>query len=370
MFRKIISQLSLSPATIEQVARYAKTVQQKQRLYGTAAVLLAITSVFYALTLILHPSYNPAPTANDLISGGAPSIDTILSAYDTNIGNFRDTVDLLNITRENLEAVSPSDACQSPAADLHYVTGRVAYGNHVQSHIFPGEQPVYIYSTPKADHLSGWCGADREGNQFIIIKADGNIAFTSLPETPPASTDISQSLTTENAHTEPGETVTWKLSTTNTSNYPITKDLQFDFGDIAEYAEYITADFNGIVSSQNHRILWPSVEILPGQSIDMTVTATTKHPIDETSRQRHNPHAYDCTMTAWFGNESRTNVDCPLPKQVEQVLYTLPPVNNLLSLSIFIGLSLLSLAAYLSMRLHAKELRIIRMQLNTGGGSL
>ncbi len=368
MFKKIISQLSLSPATIEQVARYAKKVQVKQRLYGMAAITLAITSLLYGFVIIFHPTYSSSQTANDLVPGGVASPDSIVSAYDTDTGEFRDAAKLLDITRSDLTQVNP-EPCTVDTSIYKYSTGAIAYAASADEHTYtlPSERPLYIRPSAAISKASGWCGETQAGVQFAIIEADGNIATSSLPNTPTATTPLvlSQNVSTEQAKSN--ETATWRLTVANPSSDEVTQDVWFDTGDITEYADITSVSHNGLVSSKEHRILWPGMTIAPYQSIDLTVEATVYHPLDETAQQRHNTHAYDCVMTSSFGNTAEVVVACPATKQLEKLLYDLPSFGNTAGLLLFSGLFLVSLLAYLSLRLHAKELRIIRAQVNTGG---
>lgn len=56
MFKKIISQLSLSPASVEQVARYSFVVRRRARLYTIAAIIFAGISLLYLVVVIIQPT--------------------------------------------------------------------------------------------------------------------------------------------------------------------------------------------------------------------------------------------------------------------------------------------------------------------------
>lgn len=64
MFKKVVSQLSFSPATVERVADYARSVRQRQRLHGWAIVALIVFGVVYGITLAFPPetAADPAHT--------------------------------------------------------------------------------------------------------------------------------------------------------------------------------------------------------------------------------------------------------------------------------------------------------------------
>jgi hypothetical protein len=365
MFKKIVSQISLSPATVEQVALYAKRVQKKRALYGWAAIILATTSILYSLVMVFNPAYTSSPSANDLVPGGLPTKESILSAYDMNTGGFRDAATLFSMSRDDIARVT--SACdKSPIA---YTTGRVSYGDASDEsvHLLANESPIYIRAVDPSVVLDMWCGTTGHGDSFAIVKADGNIVTSSTPKATPKTTLLTRTITADRDTAKPGESLIWRLLAVNTSQDTTTQDLWLDIGDLSEYGHVTAASQDGIISNQEHRILWPDITVAPGESVALTVDAVIYTPIDETARQRHNLQSHDCKISLSFGNNSEVSLSCPLTKQTEQIFSSLPPIHNIVSLALCIVLFLISLTCYLSLSLQLKELRIIRTQVNTGG---
>jgi hypothetical protein len=148
MFKKIVSQLSLSPATIEQVARYAKTTRQNQRLYGWAFIILAAVTILYGAALLTQPVHTSSPTSNDLVPGGLPSADSILSAYDANTNGFQDATRILGINRQILAKAVSQESC-SPT-DMRYITGRTLYSQAADT------QEYQFKNTPPPIHSASF----------------------------------------------------------------------------------------------------------------------------------------------------------------------------------------------------------------------
>lgn len=366
MFRKIVSQLSFSPVTVEQLGKYAKKTRQNQHLYGWSVVLLiALLTLQLASSAITTGPSPTTPTANDLVSGGLPSIDTVLSAYDNNTSSFKDIASLLSISRSNLTAVNLTDKCE--VSDLTtYTTGRTTYQDSKNEYMqLVSGTPVYFRPITTSTS-TGWCGTSDQGERFLINAADGNISFSTLPSEL-TKDQLVRSLTSDKRKAASGQTVTWSLTASNNSGKKTTEDIWFSTGDIAEYAHITSISDEGISTSKESHIVWPSVEIRPGEKKTLKVSAYIDHSIDTTARQSHNTQAYDCKITASFGNSTETDISCPAEKQVETLFYQSTRLEPLMTTYIITALLVLSVVAYISLRIKSREIRIIRKQLNTGG---
>lgn len=362
MFKKIISQLSLSPATVERLGEYAKEVRQQQHLMGWAAIILWCLVTASIFVFVLPLSLSSSQTTNDLVPGGLSSPDAVISAYDNNVDGFRDTASLLSIERSDLQTI---DSCKSPDG-LHYITGKNSYASTPQERIYqlPNAELVYIRDTPTLpSHATGWCG-EAGATDFMISAADGNIYTSALPAEPAVEHGLIRTHTLN--HTEGARTLTWNLSLANRSAAPVTEDVSFSVGDMNEYATITSISSDGILSNTDHHILWPNVELAPDQELTLPVTAVFDTPVDETAQQAHNPHSYDCRIATTFGNTISADVPCSLTKQIETFFHSLPSTSSLISFFVFLGLAIITSGAYFCLRLQTKELRLIRTHLNTG----
>lgn len=367
MFKKIISQLSFSPVTVERLGEYAKSIRKRQHIHGWAilVLLLLITAQLITMSLPVNPVVQP--TSNDLIPGGLPSRETVLSAYDNNSDGFKDTASLFSITRSNLASANMTDFCLKEASAL-YTTSRVPYleAKQVSTYEVSGE-PIYIQPLSERHPVNGWCGISENGKTFFINATDGNIVSPELPNDRGIQTNLVKSLNVDSLNAQAGQSITWNLSIVNTTTGSISEDIWFAVGDISEYAHITNVSDGGSLVSSGSHILWPHLTIGPGDRLNLTVTGYIDHNIDLTARQPYNLHSYDCTLTASFGNTTNTTIACPIVKQVESLFHRLQNTNSSVVLTIYISIFALNLIAYLSLRLRSKELRIIRRQLNTGG---
>lgn len=367
MFKKVVSQVTFSPTTIEQLAHFARSLRSRQRLHGGAIIALALLVVACVVVIFLPVHTTSTPTANDLIAGGVASPEAVLSAYDTNVDNFRTAAHLFSINRDNVVALQ---ACNTDDdQSLRYTTGVMPYGdNEEAAYRLSDGSPLYMRPLDTTTPLTGWCGTTANGDAFLISATDSNI-ITSKPPSPDRlfSSTLIRSHTVSEASLASGQFVTWTLTLTNTTDQSITEDIWFANGDLSEYTTVISSSDRGISTTRNHHIVWPHTTVDPGETRQLTVTGQVNRPLDETAQQAHNPHAYDCLATTVFGNTETTPISCPIIKQLESHIHRLPSESPLVSVIVFSSLFVANLIVYLSLRLQSKELRIIRKQLNTGG---
>jgi PKD repeat protein len=82
MFRRIVSQLSLSPSAVSELAFYARRLQQERitRTFSAIAAVLVVALQF--ATIALPPTPANAASPSDIIHGGVTSKDDLLNRYD------------------------------------------------------------------------------------------------------------------------------------------------------------------------------------------------------------------------------------------------------------------------------------------------
>src|SRR5438309_5999691 len=82
MFKTIVSQLSLSPSAVSQLAFYAKRLKQERitRTFSAIAAVLMVGLQF--ATILAPPTTSNAASPGDIMYGGIVSKDDILNKYD------------------------------------------------------------------------------------------------------------------------------------------------------------------------------------------------------------------------------------------------------------------------------------------------
>lgn len=103
MFRKLISNISFSPALIGQLGFYAKRLRKEESTRRIGLIFTALALVVQYFAVFAPPESANASSGNDMISGGANSISKILAAYDSNARGIRDFYNSLGITRTEIK---------------------------------------------------------------------------------------------------------------------------------------------------------------------------------------------------------------------------------------------------------------------------
>src|SRR5690606_828609 len=105
MFRKIVSQLSFSPALIGQLGFYAKRLRQEQSTRRMGLVFVALALVVQSLVIFQPPQPANAANDTDMVRGGLGlgsnrSFDNFMRSYNANTLKLRDAMDHVGITKE------------------------------------------------------------------------------------------------------------------------------------------------------------------------------------------------------------------------------------------------------------------------------
>lgn len=159
--------------------------------------------------------------------------------------------------------------------------------------------------------------------------------------------------------------IAYTINVENTGLAASTVGIEEKLDDVLEYAKLID-NGNGTFNNETKTLSWPSVKLEPGQKQSRVFVVQLAETIPATPQGTSDKTSYDCIMTNTFGNTVDINVDCPTPKQVEQVVSELPttgPTENM----IFAG-GVLAVVAYFYARSRQikKEVRLIRRDLNAG----
>ena len=104
MFRKIVSNLSFSPALVGQLGFYAKRLRKEEatRRLGLIFTSLALVVQFFAV--FQPPQAANAASSADFIPGGVSSVKDFLRYYDNNSNNIKSILTSLGIKRSEIKS--------------------------------------------------------------------------------------------------------------------------------------------------------------------------------------------------------------------------------------------------------------------------
>jgi PKD repeat protein len=101
MFRRIVSQLSLSPSAASQLAFYARRLRQEKVTRTFSAVGAVLIVMLQFATIMLPPTPAAAASPSDIIHGGVTSQDDLLNIYDSN-AQVRKIYHYFGVEREDI----------------------------------------------------------------------------------------------------------------------------------------------------------------------------------------------------------------------------------------------------------------------------
>jgi len=345
MFRKIVSQLSFSPALVGQLSFYAKRLKKEQTTRRLGLVFVALALVVQSLAVFQPPQSANAANANDMIPGGlgygsSRTLDNFVGPYDRNERNLKDVMNYFGISRNEIAA----------AQFTHFTVGNKivwGYENRAGATGVPitngsGAQVTSLYGRPLQTNnaanseIYGYVGYSSKVGWFAIMQVCGNLVtdvYPSPPPPPPAPTpppppaptpaNITVSKTATNVSqnnvdatkvtAKENQKITFKLTAKNTGG--TAKDVTFSdiLTSTLRFSKLID-NGGGSFNSSSDVLSWPAVSVAPGATITKSFSVQMNSSLETTET--------NCKMVNSFTSSSTVTIP---------VNCTLPPANITLS---------------------------------------
>lgn len=413
MFKKIVSNLSFSPAVVSQLGFYAKRLRKEQTTRRIGLVFVALALVVQSFAVFQAPEPANAASPNDMVYGGLHgNLNNFMTAYDANTQQLRSVTDHFGITRAEIAAAkygtfkTGTDTIsygfqdrvggkKIQIRDYYYAHVRDLYGRHM--HVGNGKDAT----------IRGWIGHSERMGWFAIMDVCGNLVTKEFPPTPtpptppkpptpekptpptpekptpptpekpkPANIEFTKTATNSSQGNidatkqaaKVNDKITYTLKVTNTGGTAKEVELKDDLTDTLEYS--VLTDRGGGKLTESERITtlsWPNVTLKPGESQTRTFAMQVKPEISAGAVGTSNEDSQNCVMENNFSTAgTKIPVSCAPPKVVEQVVTELPqtgPTEN-----IIFGAAVLAIAAFFFFRSRqlGTEVRLIRRDLNAG----
>ncbi len=235
MFKKIVSNLSFSPALIGQLGFYTKRLKKEEMTRKLGLIFIALALVVQSL-IVFQPSESAnASSETDMVSGGiGSSINNFLRPYDANTKHLRDVMNYAGITRAEIKSAKFKTFKAGDKLSWGFAS-RFSYSQGERQHSIlnvNGKKVKTVYSRPlklwgySNVSIPGWVGYSAKMGWFAIMQSCGNLVTTKLP-VPPAPEyscdDLTAKLVGGNQYKFNG-----KASAKNGAKI---KNYKFDFGD-------------------------------------------------------------------------------------------------------------------------------------------
>jgi uncharacterized repeat protein (TIGR01451 family) len=380
MFRKLVSNLSFSPALVGQLGFYARRLKREEASRKAGLIMTALALAVQSFSVMVPPESANASSPNDLVAGGVVSMEQYLQLYDQNARSLKDIFSAANIERSELSAVT------SASYDL---TGKIEYGRSpVADQTDTKNVLAFHKSTKDIDMVygrtievageqskPGWAGYSKSNGWFAIDQASGNLITERRLESTAALPTVHYSKTARNLTqsnddatrtvVNGGDKIQYHLTVTNTGSAAISAPVSDRLGDVLEYAQLVDTG-GGAFDREEKTLTWKTINLQPGESQTRAFLVQLSDPVPATPRSLTDGTSYDCVMTNNFGNSINLAVACPSAKVVESTVAGLPSIGA--GTNIALGSIVLAITAYFYARSRQlqKEIRIIRRDLNAG----
>ncbi len=198
MFRKLISNVTFSPALIGQLGFYAKRLRKEEATRKFGLIFTALALIVQSFVVFSPPEPANAASDRDFIKGGVSSVEDFLRYYDKNDRNLKDMMTYIGITRSEIASAkktninskdgwlswgrtSPFSTSQGNVSHTYQKTG----GGTGKMH----SKPLNLWDSTSYTKKNGstyvvFMGTSKKIGQFVIMAICGNAATKKLPPTP------------------------------------------------------------------------------------------------------------------------------------------------------------------------------------------
>ncbi len=310
MFKKIVSQLSFSPALVGQLGFYAKRLRKEQTTRRLGLIFVALALVVQSLVVFQPPEPANAASNNDFIVGGLGlgsqrTLDRFIGPYDRNERHLQDIMNYFGITRGEITSTyfgtfkvgaKKSYGYENRAGSTAIAITDASF-NQVAT-IYG--RPLTIWGNSPNEDIYGYIGHSSRIGWFAIMQACGNLVtdvYPTAPTPPPAPAKIETAKSAVNVTqgnidatkkaAQTNDKVTYTVSVQNTGGTAKTVDLTDNLTEVLTYSKLVS-NGGGAFNTATNVLSWPSVNLGPGAKITKSYTVQMNSSLVTTKT--------DCTM--------------------------------------------------------------------------
>ena len=335
MFKKIVSQLSFSPALVGQLSFYAKRLRKEQATRRLGLVFVALALVVQSLVVFQGPDPANAANPGDMIYGGlglgsARSLNNFLNPYDRNDRNLQDIMNYYGITRAEIAATT---------FGKYTVGDKIVWGYEPRPGVVDvaitngsGQVVNHLYGRPqniangRNTEIWAYIGYSSKIGWFAIQQYCGNLITDVYPTPPPppaptptpakvvysksavnaSQNNVDASKTTAKA----SDKITYTLTAKNTGGTATSIVLSDHLSDVLTYSRLINQG-GGTFNSTAKTLSWPATDLAPGATVTKSFTIQMNSSLVTTKT--------NCTIVNNFSGDTVTiPVGCtPPPAKIE-----------------------------------------------------
>lgn len=391
MFRKLIANLSFSPALIHQVGFYAGRLRKEESTRRLTLIFMVMALIVQSMAVFSPPESANASSEQDLLRGGVSSKEDFVMRYNANESNIKDIFTAAGVTSTEIEALEPGSV---NTKDNVFVMGRVPrFGNNGGEVSFTYAKsdtgqvdttymsPLSLWDTTEAAQqfgtsYQGFIGQSDKLGWFAVLKNCGNLVTKVLPaEAIKPNPNLKQELSAVNLSqgsvaadtvvAQAGDRISYTVRATNSGTSAQLTPLVVALDDVLEYGTLLD-NGNALLEDKSHLLSWSPVSIAPGQSEQRSFVVQLLDPLPAVAQGESNATSYDCVLTSAYGTSLHIKVQCPASKDIETIMSFFPTIGTTGNIIFGIVVGGLVVFFYLRTRQLKEEIRLIRHSLNEG----
>jgi len=292
MFKKIVSQLSFSPALVGQLGFYAKRLRKEQTTRRLGLVFVALALVVQSLVVFQPPEAANASSNNDFIVGGLGlgsnrSLDRFVAPYDRNERNLQDIMNYFGITRAEITSAQFTSFAAGGKKSYGYENRAGSTTIDITDSSYRSVQTIYgrdltMWAAP-TEQIYGYVGYSSKIGWFAIMQACGNLVterFPDKPTPPPAPANIvasktavntSQQVDASKTSAKENDKITYTVNVKNTGGTAKAVTMSDNLTEVLDYSK-LTNTGGGTLNAKTKVLSWGAVNLGPGASVTHTYT--------------------------------------------------------------------------------------------------
>lgn len=245
MFRKIVSNLSFSPALVGQLGFYAKRLRKEEATRRLGLIFTALALVVQSLAIFSPPEAANAASSADFVRGGVSSPSDFLRHYDRNANNIRDIFNSLGITRGEISKTKLTVIGESSRYNWS-LTSLYSYAQGQRSWKYDksnGSTGTVFYRPMRLTQQGGdrhevFAGYSKDFGWFAIKKDCGNLITAHPPKV------LNPEAFCENLSVKPLESNRFRMTT---------KVKQVDGAKVKKYTYIVRNDAKKLISTETFK---------------------------------------------------------------------------------------------------------------------
>lgn len=369
MFKKIVSQLSFSPALVGQLAFYARRLRKEEATRRLGLIFVALALVVQGLVVFQSPEPANASSNNDFIPGGLGLVrdgtldfNKFLGPYDRNERHLQDIFNYFGITRSEITSSSfqqfrigdkksygfenRDGSTTIDITDAGYNSVTTIYG-----------RPLTIWGNSPDATMWGYVGHSNKIGWFAILQQCGNLVtdvYPTKPTPPPAPANIVASKTAVNSTqkldasktaAKENDSLTYTVKVQNTGGTAKDVDVSDNLSEIMKYSS-LTDKGGGTYNSTTKVLSWGTVNVQPGATISHSYSIKMNSSLiaaTTTCSMRNNfvdqvvtvpvacstpPAKFEFSKTATNISRGNVNASSVTAKERDRISFTLTAKNS------------------------------------------